>query len=324
MIITNRIAAIYFLELEEDFTFCFFETLYASTDSKIIDNFFHPSDIISIIGHNEYSSIKDAGIFIYSGMEIKLNEEKFNERVFLINFLVLVELFCQSSWLVKDNAIQSELGHLVYQTNSSLKVHSNLWHSYYTNCIGKREKIIFSLKEIEETIKLMDVIFSVHYIGQELFNESVKVTQKISRLARAFYFVQSARNAADLGTKLAHYCSVFECIFSTSTTELRHRLSETIAFFLEKEYQNRIDIYRTLQMAYDIRSSVVHGDGVSSKFLKNEHDLLIQTAIKTDNILRRCLLKIIKDPILLDLFTEKTKDEVNIFIQGLVFNAPNT
>ena len=323
MIRTNRLASIHFLEPEKDFTFGFFEQLYISTDKGIVDKFFTPKELIPIIGHNEYRSITETGVFIYAGMEVELDENEFSDRTFLINFLLLVELFCQSTWFIKDNSIQNELGHLVYQTKSDLKVHTNLWHSSYTNCLGTRTNTKFTIDEIRAALELLPTIFEIHFVGENALDEAVRVTHKVSRLARAFYFLQSARNVEDIGTKLAHYCSVFESVFSTSTTELRHRLSETVAFFLETEYEKRIAVYKSLQMAYDIRSSIVHGDGVSSKFLKNKNALLIQTTIETDEILRRCLRKIVSDEELLKLFTEKTKDDVSNYTQNLIFTAPN-
>jgi hypothetical protein len=162
-------------------------------------------------------------------------------------------------------------------------------------------------------------VCSIHYVGDELSHESVKVTSKISRLARAFYFLQSARSSEDIGTKLALYCSVFESIFSISNTELKHRLSETVAFFLTNDSKERLEIYKTLQMAYDIRSSIVHGDGIQSKFLKNDFQLLKQIATQTDEILRRSIKKVILSTELYDLFTTKSRDDISNYIQNIIF-----
>ena len=210
------------------------------------------------------------------------------------------------------------MGHLIYNTKENPIIHSNIWEHSYKNKIGEREFIIFSELEIKKAILYFEKIVLAAYIPQNS-KSSIKFTAYTSRLARAIYFLQSARISDDIGIKIAHFCSVFESLFSTSTSELRHRLSETIANFIGIDKEDRLSIYKSLQHAYDIRSSIVHGDMISSKFTKEDYKLIFSTITAADNILRKCFQKILDSEEIYELFTVKTKEQVNEFIQGLLF-----
>lgn len=53
-----------------------------------------------------------------------------------------------------------------------------------------------------------------------------------TRWDRAFYFILCARSAAILPMRIAFYCTSLECLFSTSNSEVIHRVSERVALFL--------------------------------------------------------------------------------------------
>ena len=276
-------------------------------------------NVKEVIGLAEHYNILNIGLVFFLEEDEKHYSTNFVERDYLIRFLKLSAFFCQALWMVKDNSVHYELGHLFYDANNSLNVHSNMWSSSYSTSIGTVETTYFNKEEIVEAINILPAVISINLLKKPLENESIRLTSKISRLSRAFYFLTSARNTDDIGTKVSIYCSVLESLFSISNSELRHRLSETVSFFLENEYENKIKLYKILKLAYDIRSSVVHGDGLQSRFLKNESKLLLSTAKDTDEIIRRCFRKIISDEFLYKLFTEKDKDEIGLYFQELIF-----
>jgi len=50
-----------------------------------------------------------------------------------------------------------------------------------------------------------------------------------TRSGRAMQFVVAARRAPDLAFKVANYCSAFETLFTTESTELAHKLAGGMA-----------------------------------------------------------------------------------------------
>lgn len=314
------------------FTGLFNISIQAEVEIKILDNLILtnkktsipqiliPAQIKNVIGINEIESIIANELIFISKDSLFFKETTFNENSFLKKFLVLTELFCQALWLVKDNSANTEMGHLIFENEGNIGVHSNFWNSKYCNSIGNLDKTHFNNEEIKKAIFFLPLIFSIHYIDLNLINETVKMSSKVSPLLRGFFFLHSARNSEDIGTKISHYCSAFESIFSVSTSELKHRLSETIAFFLAEIQEERLKIYKNVQQAYDIRSAVVHGDGIPNKFLKNDFELLFSTAKSIDEILRKSITKILTHSELTELFTIKTKEDISNYLQYLIFS----
>lgn len=317
----NCLTAVFYLETEKNLSLDIIKEIGFGISSKksLVEKKMNRRNVKEIIGLAEHHSILNIGLILFLKEDEKDYPTEFDERNYLIRFLKLSEFFCQALWMVKDNSVHYELGHLFYEANNSLNVHSNMWNSSYSTSVGTVEPTYFNKAEIVEAINILPAVISINLLKKPLENESVRLTSKISRLSRAFYFLTSARNTDDIGTKISIYCSVLESLFSISNSELRHRLSETVSFFLENEYGNKIKLYKILKLAYDIRSSVVHGDGLSSKFLKSESKLLLSTAKDVDDIIRRCFRKIISDEFLYELFTEKDKDEIGLYFQELIF-----
>lgn len=318
MIHVKIIIAIHHLNLASKTTVKFVEQVIISNDKKILDKLFENKSIKEVIGLNEIQSLYDHGTFLYIETFLDINEDNFNERNYLISQLLLIEMLCQSFWLVKDNSIKTELGHLIYSSEKRLRIHSNLWTSSYTNCLGISEKTIFSEEEIKSAMIFFPSIVQ-SLSADKNFNPSIKLTSKTNRLGRGLYFLQSARSQVDIGTKLSHYCSVLESLFSVSNAELKHRLSETIALFLSDTKVDRLKIYKTIQSAYDIRSAIVHGDSIPEKFLRNDYILLKETVEFTDTYIRKCFSKILNSQKLTILFTAEQKEKVIEFIQNLIF-----
>lgn len=318
MINTISFSSILYLKIEENIELDILKTFNLEIFNnltrieKLIDN----DHIKQIIGLNEVDSIQILGHVLYNKFDYDISEDDFDERRCLINFLVVNQFFFQALWLVKDNSIHSELAHLIFGDEKGHKIHSNFWNSFYSKSSGKREETIFSKDELELAISYFQKLLVTN------FNSDVNPLSpgaKSTKLSRAIYFLQSARNSSDLGTKISIYYSVLESIFSISTAELRHRLSETIALFLENDTEKRIELYKTVQTGYDIRSSIVHGDGIQSRYLKNNGEILLDISIKVDDIIRKCIRKILDDKQLYDLFTIKEKADISEYIQTLIF-----
>ena len=319
MISTKLIIGIYNFGLETNTEFELFDKVILSNNKSHLDNIFNTETLKNIVGQNELQLLYNNGTFLFSELNFDFDDKDFNEHVHLSNFLFLIELFCQALWLVKDNSVTSQFGHLAYSIKDNPSVYSNLWVTSYTNKFGQFATTYFDNDDLQQAKKLLPMVFAMNHVGEKL-DSLIKLSSKQTRLTRALYFLQSARGSNDMGTKLAHYCSVLESIFSVSSFELKHRLSETVALFLSTEKDERIKIYREMQNAYDIRSAIVHGDGVPDKYLKNNFSLLKQIVTSSDHIVRKCLNKIIATNELFKLFTEKTQDDITRFNQSLIFS----
>jgi hypothetical protein len=128
MVSTNRLASIYYLTIEPNSTFTILPDFILSNDRTLIEKFFTPDNIQFVIGLNEFHSIMNNQVFVSSDMQIDIDENTFHDRTHLITFLVLTEFFCQALWLIKDNSVQSELGHLKYKGETRYSIHSNFWN----------------------------------------------------------------------------------------------------------------------------------------------------------------------------------------------------
>lgn len=327
MLETKSIGAILDINFTEEIDVCVLETIGLRISNnpkylKLLDD----KGITEIIGLNEKSFIKKSNAFIYNNFTYKdATFKDFEPNPNLKKLLVISEFYCQALWIIKDNSVQFEQAHLIFseKTNEFMEVnvHSNFWNSAYSNAIGQRITTEFTREEIEESELIFLSIFSANISSEQKNNSSILLTNSLSRLVRAFYFLRSARTTSDIGTKISIYISVLESLFSVSNNELRHRLSENIAFFLSDYSEERMEIYKTVQTAYDIRSSIVHGDGLQSRFIKNDAKLLLENAIETDSILRNCFKKILQNDKLYDLFTTDDKKVISNYFKGLIFGA---
>ncbi|MFT3678673.1 MAG: HEPN domain-containing protein [Ferruginibacter sp.] len=318
MIKIDVLVGIHHLKLSANSNHQLVDDVVLSNDPEVLNSIFKNKSIKEVIGLNEIKSLHDNETFLHVKTSFDVGIDEFDEKNYLINMLLMVELMCMSFWMIKDNSIKSELSHIICETGNAFKIHSNFWNAPYSNCLGKNEDVTFSEDELLLSFSIFPSIFEALH-AKEDFDRSIKLTSETNRLGRAFYFLQSARASEDIGTKMAHYCTVFESLFSISNSELKHRLSETVALFLSVSKDDRVKIYRTLQNAYDIRSSIVHGDAISSKYLKNNFTLLKETIKDTDDYIRGCFMKIVNSNDLMKLFTKEPKEKIIEFVQNLIF-----
>jgi hypothetical protein len=321
MVKTESIAGILYFETEAevDELILDFFNLKISNIPDSYAGLINDENFKLIVGLNEVHFIKSNKIVLINNFDYDGSFIEFDPYPNLEKILIISEFYCQALWLIRDNSVQLELAYLVFSDEKSKTVHSNFWNSSYSNSKGDRKHTFFSKEEIIESADILKMVIAIHLDSEKRLKKNIILTNFISRLSRAFVFLKSARTTSDIGTKISIYCSVFESLFSISNTELRHRLSEIVAFFLSNDFDERRSIYKTMQTSYDIRSSVVHGDGIQSRFLKNEAKLLIDTAVETDEILRRCFRKILRSKDLYELFTNKSKEELSEYFQNLIF-----
>lgn len=90
--------------------------------------------------------------------------------------------------------------------------------------------------------------------------------------------------------RAAMLTTVFECLLVHETQELAHRVSERYAWLMGTDAIERRGLYRAMKGFYDLRSSVVHGDGFSRQAAANLEALGVQLEIAVQRVLRRILI----------------------------------
>jgi hypothetical protein len=285
--------------------------LKINNDEAFLENFYSP-ETINIVGLAIYNTSKKLKAYIHTEFSVKLS---FNPDEVLSYLLKTCSILSNALWLVKDNSVRFNVGHLKYTDNLLLTVTSNFVNSLYTTCIAEKNVTKFSKEEMIQAISYFNFFFML-----DLHLEEEKVTHaETNRITRAFYFLDLARKNFDIGTKVALHCSALECLFSVSSAELRHRLSETIANYLGTDLQSKRKLYDEVKAIYDFRSSVTHGSGIPEKLLKNNAEKLSQLGISCDNIVRYCFVKIINDTEIKKIYDENDNDKLSNFLTDLNF-----
>jgi hypothetical protein len=186
-------------------------------------------------------------------------------------------------------------------------VRHSISNSFITSA-GEKIDAVFSRDEFRNARS-----FYQSYVGVINRDAQILSQQKITRLERALYFSQHARDSTDLGIKITNYCTTFESLFSSDSHELSHKLAERIACFLGSDFEERIKIYQEIKRAYNIRSKVIHGafGSVTSD--------LDTVSISCDNILRKAIKKILNEPEQFKYFREeRTNEEMEKYFLSLV------
>lgn len=288
--------------------------LLIGTNTKTITDFY---DLATkhITGIGEYENSLNVKCFIHNSFSVPKDQLKESE---ILNYLMWTcTIFSNALWMIKDSSVRFNIGHLKYTDGVILTVHSNFIDSIYSNSIGQKDVINFSKQEIESALTYFDFFFKVTTQTDE--KKIISTHAEANRIERAYYFIDSARKSFDIGMKTSLYCSAFECLFSVSATELRHRLSETIANFLGTNKETKKVLYEELKNIYDLRSSVTHGSGISKKLINNNGQKLNGLGKTCDEIMRKCFVKIINDNELTKLYIENNNDKLSAYLTDLIF-----
>jgi hypothetical protein len=250
------------------------------------------------VGSIEVRSLLSRGAVAYSVEDDVEGFAREQEGIDYLNRkLARVRTFLQSLWLLRDNAVDVELGFVEcpYRSRPAV-IYRNFYPDSYTNSAGLTEPMEFGREELRQARGMYGAA------PEPILNPQIAL-EKSGRLSKAFYFMQGARSTRDLAIKVANYITALEALFSgEDTTELAHRLSERVAVFLESEPGARVGLYRNLKRAYAIRSKCVHGAAPG----KVTRDQLLEASRTCDNALRRAFLRIFKEPDLTALFEKRS------------------
>jgi hypothetical protein len=252
-----------------------------------------------LVGTIEAGALRDSNcsIFCLTDHSHDFPKDEEEARQLLDERLRQVHLFLLMLWLVKDNSVNVELGFLEYPYGTShTRVMSNFRAVRYCRADGAVTTTQFSDAEVRIARDLYSHIFRGPCEQDE--RRGYCIPEDLSRMNRVFYFVQAARSFSDLGAKVAMYITCFESLFCTDSSEMAHKLSERVAFFLADSPAERVKIYGQMKAAYNLRSKVVHGDKISRKIA--EQAASICTVL--DELLRNTICTILSSTRLQEIF----------------------
>lgn len=111
-----------------------------------------------------------------------------------------------------------------------------------------------------------------------------------NRLDRALVYLNAGLRSEHGYPRVAMLTTVFECLLVQESQELAHRVSERYAWLMGTDAADRRELYRSMKSFYNLRSSVVHGEGFSRP-AKIDLDVLgVRLEVAVQCVLKRILL----------------------------------
>lgn len=168
---------------------------------------------------------------------------------------------------------------------------------------------IFNEDDLETFISLLDTINQI----------SVK---RRSKLHSAINFFWQAQGTIYFDPAFILYLTALEALLLTGGVELSHKLSERVAYLMGNDYRDRIELYNSVREAYDVRSSLAHGERPT---LSTEH--IERLMFSTAKTVRDCIRKVLLSAGLTNIFGSSGKRAakiVELFFKNLVLGASET
>lgn len=282
--------------------------------SDIIDN----QPFISTAGIHSINEFKDA-VYLYKFGDL----QDFNTKaevdeignMYAFYFLREAEQFLYHLWEIKDNGVYVRDGFLVvYESNieEGWTYKASLTTIYSDASCSKKDSR-FSKDEVNLAIKnftpfSLNEMKKDNFGGKYVDSDHFFKNSDYTRMDRALYFTCAARGNATLPMKIVSYCTALECLFTTSNSEVNHRIAERVAVLIGTLESEKKEVYSLIKKAYDYRSKIVHGS-----YIKGKDEDLISVSTSLDNILRKLLLNNY------EVFS-KRDDEIDQFFLNLLFN----
>jgi hypothetical protein len=175
--------------------------------------------------------------------------------------LLWVGALLKNAWLMKDHAMECDAAFLRCDNEGEVSWSKNHLAMRPTFSTGEANASVhLSKNDLLEWARVHHVVEMYLHTKESPSALRFMMENGFARSGRAIQFVTTARTAPDLAFKIATYCSAFETLFATETTELAHKLSERVAFFLGTRGFNKRTVFGVMKSAYAVRSKLVHGD----------------------------------------------------------------
>lgn len=230
-------------------------------------------------------------------------------------FLRETEQLLYHLWEIKDNGIYVRDGFLfVYEGNIKEGwTYKASLTTIYSDASCSKNNSRFSKDEVNLAIKnfipySLNEITEDNFGGKYVDSDHFFKNSNYTRMDRALYFTCAARGNSTLSMKIVSYCTALECLFTTSNSEVNHRIAERVAVLLGTSESEKKEVYSLIKKAYDYRSKIVHGS-----YIKGKEEDLVSVSTSLDDILRKLLLS--KH----DVFSKRDV-EIDEFFLNLLFN----
>jgi hypothetical protein len=258
-----------------------------STEKDILNNTFCNNLALDTIGIHDIDEFYSRPFFCYDWSS-KVLHPKFNGYRCGYALLRILQDFVFNLWKVKDNNVYVFSGFLFEYKNeisdgctfkstvTSINTKSNLEVSPSQYKRNEINKALINVPKIN-----IDKLMSWDSDYFTPTSDHLFKSGNASRIERASYFILEARARQTFPTKIVSYITALECLFTTSQSELSHRVSERVALLIGKSKIDKIETYKLLKKAYDVRSKIVHGS-----ILKGANEDLKEVCTTLDSILR--------------------------------------
>lgn len=243
-------------------------------------------------GHIEYDHLLNADHLVVCMPEHVVAWEGYDHsEPLLYTWLIWLSMIIEDSWLVQDNAIGCELAHCNLKNDGQDYWTSNGLYSTLSKANGEAlVSTTFTASQIEQWRDVsLELRSHLHDKGFTIFQSPV--SKKSTRFDRFLSFITSARKTRYPSLKIAQICSALESLFSTSTGELTHRLSERVAHFLGGSAEEMEVTYQFMKKAYAIRSQVTHGSHIK----QSDTDVSPSISEGLQDICKEIVFKVLRD-----------------------------
>lgn len=290
--------------------------LKLSTSETIVKKLINPP-FIGSIGHIEAAEILSGKPFLFALAEYPLEDTSPEAQISLLNARLQIALsLCTVLWLIKDNSINFDRAFLQFPHGTpvvSPRVSINSWTTRFSKADGSIGSTEFSKEELRAGIAVYNNLYESKSTSDISPGLTPGTAGSVDRLPRALYFLQGARAMGDLAHKVANYCTSFEALVSTSSTELAHQVSERVAILIGNDSNDALEIYGNLKRAYNTRSKLVRGGRLTAG-----KDQFLKESLNCDSYLRRLILLLLTHESVAHALQQRP-EEVNKFFLSRLF-----
>lgn len=274
----------------------FFDDLFITNNTNTLKGLLEDKTVIRMLGGIEVNHLFTSGAIVYGKFDL---DPKLYGMSFLVDTMYKVQAFLNASWFYSDSSINQDNAYLIIDENDKPETfHTNNIHLNSLTSKGEIKEIEISRTEIKKIRDLAMTLYDKHEIaeGRNIRN---KLFIQESRLARAIYIAQHARNERTPEIRLSQLVSSLEALLVDSNSEVSHILAERVAIFLETDLEKRVELFNKVKKCYNYRSKVFHGDSVKEK----QFDEVNEYVVFIEGIVKNCLLKVIESSELTETFS---------------------
>lgn len=206
-------------------------------------------------------------------------------------------------WFVKDNS--ANINSLFCIVGSEPKNYFvNKRNIFFSDSKGDYGPNEFTEKDLLRASELLQKFISLsgtppvdtkmdmaaNIIVKSAINNVEMVTQ--NRIDRAFRFLYVARSQSVLPMKISCYMSLFECLFTTDSAEVTHKVTERATLYLGGSAEEKRANWKLIKTCYGIRSKYFHGQKFDKKTTISQ---MKEWSCAVDELLRRILTRVLED-----------------------------